>query len=144
MSVRSRLVNWPCAVAVAAALAACSSVSDTPPTSPAPSAALQNASAQGVAMALEHAKVCPSAAPETARCHALVLIDAGGNPNATAGPSGLGPQSLWSAYKLAPTGAPGTGPTIAIIDAYDNPNVEADLQVYRNQFNLGACTTSGR
>jgi subtilase family serine protease len=31
---------------------------------------------------------------------------------------------------------------VAIVDAYDNPNVEADLAVYRAQFGLPPCTTA--
>jgi hypothetical protein len=58
-------------------------------------------------------------------------------PNAT--PSGLGPSDLKSAYKL-PSG--GSGATVAIVDAQDDPNAEADLGVYRSQFGLPACTTA--
>ncbi|MDT4989889.1 MAG: hypothetical protein QOI74_3983, partial [Micromonosporaceae bacterium] len=58
-------------------------------------------------------------------------------PNAT--PAGLGPAQLTSAYKL-PAG--GSGATVAIVDAMDNPNAEADLAVYRTQFGLPACTTA--
>ncbi len=58
-------------------------------------------------------------------------------PDAT--PSGLGPSDLKSAYKL-PSG--GSGATVAIVDAQDDPNAEADLGVYRSQFGLPACTTA--
>ncbi|MCW2643280.1 MAG: hypothetical protein JWP76_5586 [Dactylosporangium sp.] len=58
-------------------------------------------------------------------------------PNAT--PSGLGPADLQSAYKL-PAG--GSGATVAIVDAYDDPNAESDLATYRTQFGLPACTTA--
>lgn len=57
--------------------------------------------------------------------------------------SGLRPTDLRSAYSLTPaTGNPGSGPTIAIVDAYDDPNAEADLAVYRAQFGLGTCSTA--
>jgi subtilase family serine protease len=36
----------------------------------------------------------------------------------------------------------GSGVTIAIVDAYDAPNVEADLGVFSTQFGLPACTTA--
>jgi len=55
-------------------------------------------------------------------------------------PDGYGPADLRDAYKLPATG--GAGQTIAIVDAYDNPNAEADLAVYRQQFGLPACTTA--
>ncbi|MQS13573.1 peptidase S8 [Streptomyces kaniharaensis] len=60
------------------------------------------------------------------------------SPNAN--PSGYGPNDLRSAYNL-PAGG-GAGQTIAVIDAFDDPNAEADLAVYRAQFGLPACTTA--
>jgi subtilase family serine protease len=55
-------------------------------------------------------------------------------------PSGYGPADLRSAYKLPSTG--GVHQTVAIVDAYDDPNVEADLAVYRQTYGLSACTTA--
>jgi hypothetical protein len=55
-------------------------------------------------------------------------------------PSGYGPSDLRSAYNLPATG--GSGETVAIVDAYDNPQAEADLAIYRQQFGLSACTTA--
>ncbi|GGJ64696.1 carboxypeptidase regulatory-like domain-containing protein [Streptomyces brasiliensis] len=60
--------------------------------------------------------------------------------NAAEVPAGLGPQDIQSAYNLPPDG--GAGQTIAIVDAYDNPNTEADLAVYRSQYGLPPCTTA--
>ena len=54
---------------------------------------------------------------------------------------GLKPSDLRAAYNLPSTSA-GAGQTIAIVDAYDNPNVQADLGVYRAKFGLPACTTA--
>ncbi|MER6102671.1 carboxypeptidase regulatory-like domain-containing protein [Streptomyces sp. NPDC001832] len=56
-----------------------------------------------------------------------------------AAPLGFGPADLRSAYKLP---APGSTETVAIVDAYDNPNAEADLAVYRQQYGLAPCTTA--
>jgi len=61
-------------------------------------------------------------------------------PNA-ATPTGLGPSSLQSAYKL-PSSTAGSGKTIAIVDAYDDPNAAADLSTYRSYYGLPACTTA--
>jgi hypothetical protein len=55
-------------------------------------------------------------------------------------PAGYGPGDLASAYNLPSNG--GAGATVALIDAYDDPNAEADLAVYRTQFGLPACTTA--
>ncbi|HVT20451.1 MAG TPA: hypothetical protein VHE57_03565, partial [Mycobacteriales bacterium] len=53
---------------------------------------------------------------------------------------GYRPADLQTAYQLPASGTgPGTGPTVAIVDAYDNPNVASDLAAYRSQFGLGAC-----
>ncbi|WDO08132.1 putative Ig domain-containing protein [Streptomyces murinus] len=58
------------------------------------------------------------------------------SPNAT--PSGLSPANLHSAYNL-PTAA-GSGMTVGIVDAYNDPNAESDLATYRSQYGLSACT----
>src|SRR5205807_9995457 len=60
------------------------------------------------------------------------------SPNAT--PSGFGPSDLQSAYKLSTSG--GSGATVAIVDAYDDPTAESDLATYRSQYGLTACTTA--
>jgi hypothetical protein len=44
--------------------------------------------------------------------------------------SGLTPAQIKSAYKLPASG--GAGTTIAIIDAYDDPTVASDLNVFSN------------
>jgi subtilase family serine protease len=61
-------------------------------------------------------------------------------PMLMAGPTGLGPADLQSAYKVG--GLTSGGRTVAIVDAFDDPNAEADLAHYRSQFGLPACTTA--
>jgi hypothetical protein len=56
-------------------------------------------------------------------------------------PEGYGPSDLDSAYDL-PSSTAGGGETVAIVDAYDDPTAEADLQVYRAQYGLPACDTA--
>lgn len=56
-------------------------------------------------------------------------------------PEGYGPSDLQSAYNL-PSGSAGNGETVAIVDAYDDPNAEADLQVYRAQYGLPVCDSA--
>lgn len=95
-----------------------------------------------------HVAVCGAIAVRGyARCFAHVVTDARGNiianvlqRNTT--PAGYGPSDLRSAYKVSPSGTPGSGPTIAIVDAYGYSTAESDLGVYRQQYGLGACTTS--
>ena len=55
-------------------------------------------------------------------------------------PSGFGPADLQSAYDLPV--ALGAGRTVAIVDAFDAPQAEADLALYRSTFGLPACTTA--
>ena len=58
-------------------------------------------------------------------------------PNATN--VSYNPADVQAAYAI-PKG--GKGVTVAIIDAQDDPNAEADLAVYRKKFGLPACTTA--
>lgn len=88
--------------------------------------------------------VCTKAnGPDTAACASKVVTEMDGvTPLATPTyTNGYAPADLVSAYKL-PSGpvTPGSGPTVAIVDAYANPNAESDLAAYRAQFGLGACT----
>jgi subtilase family serine protease len=85
--------------------------------------------------------VCGPQAAGIARCHAIVVSDGHGQPQATATPSGYAPADLQSAYKL-PSGVAGAGQTVAIVDAYDDPNAASNLATYRAQFGLPACTTT--
>ena len=90
-----------------------------------------------------HAAVCGAAGKKEARCHARVVVDTTGQPAALTAPSGYGPADLRSAYGLATLATTGgVGQTIGIVDAYDNPNAEADLGVYRAQYGLPPCTTA--
>jgi subtilase family serine protease len=51
---------------------------------------------------------------------------------------GFGPSSLQSAYKL-PSSTAGSGQTVAIVDAMDDPNAASDLATYRSDWSLPAC-----
>ena len=55
-------------------------------------------------------------------------------------PFGYGPQTLAAAYKLDQS--KGSGHTVAIVDAFDDPHAEADLSQYRAHYGLPACTTA--
>ncbi|HVN69555.1 MAG TPA: S8 family serine peptidase [Candidatus Binatia bacterium] len=76
--------------------------------------------------------VCPAHRGE-ARC--LALIEPGVDP-ATAG---LTPTDFQSRYKL-PSGTKGNGQIVAVVGAYDNPNVDSDLAAYRAKYSLGTAT----
>jgi alpha-tubulin suppressor-like RCC1 family protein len=51
------------------------------------------------------------------------------------------PSYLQSAYNT-PSATNGSGQTVAIVDAYDDPNAEADLSTYRSHYELPSCTTA--
>jgi subtilase family serine protease len=76
-------------------------------------------------------------------CLALVRTSAAGVPlDSSSGPGGgLSPAQLQSAYQLASAAAQdGTGMTVALVDAYDDPGAAADLAAYRAQYGLPPCT----
>jgi subtilase family serine protease len=98
--------------------------------------AFADPSASGVS----HRHVCGAAAAGLARCNSDVVTDRTGAPAVTATPNGYGPAALQSAYKLPSTTA-GGGQTVAIVDAYDDPNAQADLNTYRSTFGLPVCGT---
>lgn len=91
---------------------------------------------------------CATVPMGQARCAALVAQLTGSaqalavspNANPTGGSAPYGPANLHSAYNL-PTTASGT-PTVAIVDAFNDPNANKDLATYRSMFGLPACTTS--
>jgi subtilase family serine protease len=58
-----------------------------------------------------------------------------------AGPTGISPAQMQVAYGFSQIANQGAGQTVAIIDAFDNPNVESDLAVFSTQFGLPPCTT---
>jgi subtilase family serine protease len=62
--------------------------------------------------------------------------------NAGRNPSGLSPSQVRHAYGFDQVTNQGEGQTIAIVDAFDDPNIESDLSVFSTKFGLPACTTS--
>lgn len=98
--------------------------------------------------------VCTYAlSPGTAHCNDRVRTDASGlpaspRPEGTHRAAALGyegaynPAYLQSAYNVAAAAAAdggGAGQTVALVDAYDDPNVSADLAHYRSFWGLPAC-----
>jgi subtilase family serine protease len=64
-------------------------------------------------------------------------------PNGGAGPAyGLRPAMVRHSYGFDLVANQGAGQTIGIVDAYDDPNIEADLAVFNQQFGLAACSTA--
>jgi subtilase family serine protease len=63
----------------------------------------------------------------------------GAHPLATTSPTGLSPTTIQTAYSLPAAGGSGV---IAIVDAFDDPTAENDLNVFSSQYGLPACTTA--
>jgi subtilase family serine protease len=80
-------------------------------------------------------RVCAHAPTGYAACDAHVRTNGNLKPLATTGPTGYSPAQLRTAYGITASGSSST--TIAIVDAYANPNAAADLTAYRNAFGLG-------
>ena len=98
--------------------------------------------------------VCGPAEPGRARCTSYVVVHDGAasavqsaqrSASALLPPPGLGPADLQSAYRLAGAArTKGSDALIAIVDAYDTPQSESDLAVYRARYGLPPCTTANR
>jgi hypothetical protein len=87
-------------------------------------------------------ELVPATAAARARTHPLgttrsTPIAAG---RASESAFGLRPADLHSAYQL-PSSAPAPQ-TIAVVDAYNDPSAEADLEAYDHEFGLPACTAA--
>ena len=103
---------------------------------------------QNIAGALPATSPTPAPA-ESQQCDDGDKKDAGchvkKNPNVAASKTpagGLTPAQLRSAYGLpASGGAAANGPTIAIVDAFEDKTAESDLATYRSQFGLPDCTS---
>lgn len=82
-------------------------------------------------------EVCPGPIPQGyARCFSRVF------PSASSSPTGLSPAKIESAYGFSTSLTAGSGTTIAIVDAYDDPNIAKDLAVFDTMYGLPACTMS--
>ena len=134
--------------AICAFLAACSGGGNTTvPTAQSPQSTGTGAAAMSQAQrglwprSGPAQRVCGTPSAGTAECAAWIRTDIQGSP-AAASPSGYTPSDLQTAYNLLTASKGGSGITVAIVDAFDDPNAESDLAVYRSQFGLPACTTA--
>ncbi|MBO3746255.1 putative Ig domain-containing protein [Streptosporangiaceae bacterium NEAU-GS5] len=118
--------------ALSAVVAAVAALLTAPLSAPSPASA-----------APSQESVCPPALPgKTATCLALRRTDivSSMSPRAQALNVGLSPSDLAELYHL--DRSLGFGTTVAIVDAFDDPNAESDLAQYRANFGLPACTSA--
>ncbi len=83
---------------------------------------------------VSHSRSCPRA--PRARARSRICAPRGASAKGPAG--GLTPADLASAYGYA--GASGTGETVAIVDAFDDPKIEANLSTFDANYGLASCT----
>ena len=88
-----------------------------------------------------------TAARRPGKMSCLVLVStaaqakqAAASPDAAPTGVGYGPASLQAAYKL-PSATAGSGQTVAVVDAFDDPSAAANLATYRKAWGLPACGT---
>jgi len=88
-------------------------------------------------------KLRPFCTTGAIRCLSALRMDIPVVPLATEAHSGYGPADLRAAYKLASAAATNGGTqTVALVDAYDDPTIESDLNVYRSYYGIPPCTTA--
>lgn len=80
--------------------------------------------------------VCPGPANDgSTRCHARVLTDKSGQPITFTTPPGYGPAQFRGAYGVSASSVP-AGTVLAIVDAYNDPNIYSDLTTYSQQYGI--------
>lgn len=145
---------WPAAVAGSAAVALAATM--TAAATAAIRTAGNSAQPHSVTLYAVGKRACPATPrPHTASCDAVIRtvvkkgtkgarafkLAAGAVKAGTIGPAGgLTPGDLATAYGLTTTG--GHGQTVAIVDAYNDPHINADLQTFDSHYGLAACSTT--
>jgi hypothetical protein len=93
----------------------------------------------------DYKRACPvTTKPGQMACMVLLRTNVAHHSQASIGPDaapvgdGYGPSSLQSAYNL-PSSTAGSGETVAVVDAYNDPNAASDLATYRSDWGLPAC-----
>ena len=132
--------------ATAADVSTAGSTADSSQAATAAGAARTGAARAGAVPALpkgEQRMCAMSTTPGVMSCLGVVNTIIRPLPHLASGqaPAGYGPSDLQSAYNL-PSSSAGSGQTVAVVDAYDDPNAESDLATYRAQYGLPACTTA--
>lgn len=93
---------------------------------------------RGLAVALIALPLMAQAPADPAdRAHTYVRVAPG--PRTPGAPTGILPVELKAAYGFNQIRNLGAGTTIAVIDAYVDPNITSDLQFYANYFHIQPC-----
>jgi hypothetical protein len=123
----------------------------TAQAAPAHTATIAHAAAAGPAPTslnvVDYKRACPvTTRPGQMACMVLERTNVAHHSQSALGPDaapvgdGYGPSSLQSAYAL-PSSTAGSGETVAVVDAFNDPNIVSDLATYRSDWGLPACGT---
>ncbi len=91
----------------------------------------------------QHA-VCSAPSSGAGHCLIHVLAPGGATPAAQRGvtevktPTGLSPSTIKSVYGYSTSTAAGTGETIAVVDAYNDPDAASNLETFSKEYGLPA------
>jgi len=124
----NRILKLTVSLAAVLAAAACNGGSGNLPSSS------SSAGQSSIARQADITTVTPACSGSRigqAQCDVLILP---GGVRSTV--SGWTATNIEDAYNL-PSSSQGSGQKVAIVDAYDNPNVATDLATYRSEFGLG-------
>lgn len=95
----------------------------------------------------DYRRACPvTTVPGRNACMVLIRTNVTHSSQGSLGPDaapvgdGYGPANLQSAY-LLPSSIAGSGQTVAVVDAMDDPNAASDLATYRADWGLPPCGT---
>jgi subtilase family serine protease len=122
------VLRYTSMLSVSIALAACGGAQSALPSQNGPSSAAESQ------WMLTPRPACGRAPAGSAQCLVLLI-----NTHVQPAVAGWTPADFQARYKL-PSNTRGAGQIVAVVDAYDNPNVASDLAAYRSQFELGSGT----
>ncbi|MGO9302068.1 MAG: InlB B-repeat-containing protein, partial [Acidimicrobiales bacterium] len=86
--------------------------------------------------------VCGQPGIGLGQCLVDVLQPSGAAPD-TASPTGLSPSTIEGVYGYTSASTAGSGQTIALVDAYDDPDAASDLNEFSAQYGLPSECTGG-
>jgi subtilase family serine protease len=93
----------------------------------------------GVALLVAAALPAMAQSPDLNHIYAHTPIVVSTNPQTPNNPSGILPTEYKAAYGFNQIRSQGAGQTIALVDAFDDPNIASDLAFYQAQFHLTPC-----
>jgi subtilase family serine protease len=101
---------------------------------------MKRLSVLSIGMMVLLAVTLPAAAQLAASSHIMrPPIQVAPGPQNPSSPTGIIPREFKAAYGFNAINNVGAGQTIALIDAYDDPNIVSDVAFYANYFHISPC-----